>query len=337
MPSKIVKPFFIKLCERWGRYVPFTEAESRMVQREAIPFRGDLPASAGPDRHQRRLEFAVPRAPVEVCDLLYTPGGMSWIAGKLICRFSLREPSVKDLFDKPSPAKSTFLEGATIIQSSVPYTYGDWVAEHLMSLVTNLPLRFPLLLPKLLEGRSYVQRDLAALGIEVIPVNRSVSVKRAVVLPRHVPTNCFHSDDVNAYRRAFKIVPVPPRAGSMLYLSRYGEQSAFTDREYPSEMIAELVNEMGGRVVFTNRTSIDEYRSLAAEAETVLADHGAAMCNLVFWNTQRVIEFFSDSWWTPYYIFYCNALGIADHSLVCIDGINKEKLKAKIAAALSHP
>ena len=77
-------------------------------------------------------------------------------------------------------------------------------------------------------------------------------------------------------------------------------------------------------------TSLDEYRELAAEAETVVADHGAAMCNLVFWNTKYIIELFTDAWWDNCFLMLATALGVQRHALVRVNNTTRENIRRSI-------
>jgi hypothetical protein len=326
----LIKKRVLKIFEVAGRYKPFTESELQCVQREAVWFVGDLPDKAGKEFNQYRIEFKIPRVPQEVRNLLYTPRGMGWVDGAFYQRYSLREPALRDLFVRPSPNAASPVPQGTVVQAETPATYGDWVSEHLVSLVTALPICPPLLMPKHLMDKSYVRRDLALLGIETVAVERPVLVHKAVVLPKRRFSHYWTADEVEAYRRALHIEPIQPRPGSILYISREGEQSEGTFRNYPSELTAGIMTELGARVVLARQTSYEEYLALAEEAETVIADHGSAMCNLLFWNTRNVIELFNEQWWNGCFLFLAKALGIENYALIRVDNIDRSELRCRI-------
>jgi hypothetical protein len=318
MPT--AKQFVLKAAEVLGRYKPLTPEETRLVQKEAVPFVGDIPLNAGGQLNQYRVEFETPRRlTAKVENLLYTPKGMTWLNGVLVQKYCVQEPSTKDVLGRPSFRSISSIPFGTIIQAETPYTYGDWVSEHLVTLSLALPIVEPLLMPQHLMNKSYIQRDLRALNIEAISVNTSVLVKSATVLSKPRPGHYWRDEEVPAYRAAFNIHPCSPKVGSLLYLSREGEKSESQDRQYPNLEVANIVRSLGGKVVVTQKTTYEEYCALAIDAETVIADHGGAMFNLLNWNTKNVIELFSDNWWTNCFLFLSKPLGVSNYALVNID------------------
>ncbi len=329
------KRLILKLAAVSGKYQPFTESDRRCVQREAVEFCGDIPLDAGSEHNQYRLEFEMPRpAQTEVDRLLYTPRGMAWVEGTLYERYSLQEPAVKDLLTKPSATRCKLLPQGTVVQVETPYTYGDWVSEHLVCLSRAMPIASPLVMPSYMMDKFYVRRDLALLGIETVTVEQAVVIQKATVLHKTRHSHYWTASEAEAYRNAFGIKPVKPRPGSMLYLSRAGEHSEAQNRFYPSELVGDIMKELGATVVLARNTTYEEYHALGEEAETVVADHGAAMCNLLLWNTKNAIELISDRWWTSCFLFLAKALGISNYALVRVDNMERSELRRKIIDCL---
>ncbi len=325
----------LRIMEATGSYRPIPEAEKRVVPREPAPFVGDIPRQAGTEHNQYREEYQAPPEPEEVRDLLYTPRGMGWAGGTLRERYSLQKPVLADLVSPPFPRAKSSIPRGTVVQTQFPNTYGDWVGEYLMTLTNAPPVRPPLLVPSHLMERSYVRRDLAILGLETMVVERPVLVHEALVLPKRHYLWYFTADQVAAYRRAFRIDPPRPRPGSILYLSRQGEKSEFkNERAYPSETTAEIMAGLGAKVVLARETSHEQYAALAAEAETVVADHGAAISNLLFWDATTLIELYTEDWWTPYFIFLARAAGVENHALIRVDGLDREGLRRRLVEHL---
>ena len=120
-----------------------------------------------------------------------------------------------------------------------------------------------------------------------------------------------------------------------MYLSRQGEKSEFkNERAYPSETTAEIMAGLGAKVVLARETSHEQYAALAAEAETVVADHGAAISNLLFWDATTLIELYTEDWWTPYFIFLARAAGVENHALIRVDGLDREGLRRRLVEHL---
>jgi capsular polysaccharide biosynthesis protein len=273
----------------------------------------------------------VARKQQEVHDLVYTPRGMAWKDGALHQRYSLQEPSLRDLYRRPVGKPTVILSGGVIVQAEYPYTYGDWVSEHLCTIAGAMPLAAPLLMPVGLMAKPYVRRDLDLLGIETYSVEGPVLVRKALVLPKKRHTHYFTREEVLAVRQAFHVDPVPPRPGSILYLSREGERGEKVRRSYPSAVVGSIMKELGATIVRARETSLDQYRELAAEAETVVADHGSAMCNIVFWNTKSIIELFTDDWWNSCFLMLGWAAGVEDYALVRVNNTTPESIGQRIA------
>ena len=103
-----------------------------------------------------------------------------------------------------------------------------------------------------------------------------------------------------------------------------------THRSYPSDTIGVIMRELGATVVRTRETSLDRYRELAGEAETVVADHGGAMCNLLFWNTKYIVELYNDDWWTSCFLMLARGLGVRCYALVRVNDTTLENIGERI-------
>lgn len=331
-----IKRLILKIATATGRYQPFTKRERECVQREAVPFVGDIPKCAGHESNQYRLEYKIPRLlQEEVKELLYTPTGMGWWHGKLYERFSLRQPAIKDVLMRPLEA-AIELPQATVVQVETPCTYGDWVSEHIMCLVKAMPLSSPLLMPKQMMDKFYVRRDLEQLGIEAIAVEQPILIHQATILHKTRHSHYITQAEVEAYQRVFAIAPVQPRPGSMIYLSRLGQACEGYQRQYPSQLAADVLQELGAKVVLTKTTTLEEYRDLADQAETVVADFGSALLNLLLWNTKNVIVLFTDDWWDGCALFIAKALGISNVVQICVQNISHAELRRKLVHHLAQ-
>lgn len=341
--KQAIRSAILFACRISRRYTPFEEHELRTVRCEALPYIGDVPANSTGDEqcHVRyRHDFEVPREPrVSVRDLLYTDRGMAWVDGSLHQRYSVQAPRVMDLALRSLPRHASVLDRATIIHSYSPYTYGDWFLEHLSTLFLAGRIDSPLLLPRFILEREYVRRDLALLGLEAIPVDSPMLIREAVVLQKTIVSCHWTTREAAACRQAYRVEPVEARPGSIIYLCREGESAASVNRTHPHQLLVAVMEDLGIRVVRAASTTFEEYRSLATSAETVIADHGAAMCNLAFWGTKNVVELYSNTWWSAYFVFLGKALGVSNYALVSTDGLvasDHRALRAKIRAVVDE-
>lgn len=90
------------------------------------------------------------------------------------------------------------------------------------------------------------------------------------------------------------------------------------------------MTDLGATIIRARDTSLDQYRALASEAETVVADHGAAMCNILFWNTKYIIECFTDDWWSNCFLMLASALGVQHHALVRVNNTTADNIRQRI-------
>lgn len=185
LPIKVLlKQLALKGYTATGRYKPFGSGDLQQIQSDTVKFSGDIPRGAGSEKSQVKLAYRLPRVPQEIHNLLYTPKGMAWKEGALHQRYSLQEPALRDLYERPSEKPTVILPEGTVVQAETPYTYGDWVSEHLCTLISSMPVTAPLLMPRHLMAKSYVRRDLGLLGIKTYTVECTLLVKKALVLPK---------------------------------------------------------------------------------------------------------------------------------------------------------
>lgn len=271
--------------------------------------------------------------------VVYSPHGYALHNGRIDYSLSARKKDYNRDFPKLLLRQSdTHLGSATLIESHFPNTYGDWVFEQMRSLTKHLPLQAPLLLPRDIAARGYVKRELDQMGINFLVAATNVKIDRAHVLHKPQHLNFWDNGDVSAYRNALKIEDVPTRSGSVVYLSREGVTGAhaYVTRTYKSAEVSEIVSELGGRTVLTEGMGMDDFRELASEAETVIADHGAAIFNILQWRPKRVIEIVTNNWWDSSPLFVSRAMGVQLHGLVVCDDLDLAGLRHRLTCLLEH-
>jgi hypothetical protein len=277
-------------------------------------------------------------------NLTYTPSGYAWVNRRLDVALSAKAPGsarallIDRLLVDGTVGDGNIVEEATIIQSQYPFTYGDWTSEQMKSIALCPDFPRPLLLPADIGNRAYVKSELVQLGIDYVSVERPMLIRRATVLHKTRPITLWDKSDVRAYRKLFNIQPPPARPGSILYLSRAGVRSEqrIAERRFPSEMIAGIVASLGGKVVVTNGMARQDFSELASDAETVIADHGAALFNILQWNTRNLVEIVTDSWWSRCFVFLGTSCGVANHAVVRCDGRDRAELQAILQRHLTH-
>jgi hypothetical protein len=310
--------FWRVLFAMLGRYRPFEAQELESAQTDSVLYRGDIPVGAGNSPVQRRRKFQTPRPLFEtVANLVVTPGGAGWVEGVLYEKYSSGKPGLRLLAGSNSP-KRRVPEGV-FIQSEHIDTFGDWMAEYLAPLARASVTGLPVFLPAALARRGYVTRDAARLGIEFVSIDEPLLIECATVVMQPKVVRYWTKDCVLALRGLLNVEAPPPDPGSLLYLSRHGEASMVADRTHPSLLIEDIVRAHGGKVLRTYDATLDDYLRAGADAETLLFDHGSAAYNMVYWRPQRVIEFTSDDWWMNSFLFFADALGVDDYTILRSD------------------
>ena len=318
-----------------GRYQPINPAAEKAVECGDVYFSGDIPVRAGSAHKQTCLCFASPRPPFEeVENLIVTPAGSSWKDGVLYEKFSASKPGLRALWRRPIPQQT--ISEAYFVQSEHTDTFGDWMAEYLAPMARIGEISAPVLLPSSLAARPYVRRDAARLGVRFISVDAPVRIEKAKVIRQSKYIRYWTAPEVAALREFMNIKAVEPDPGSILYLSRRGEESEVAARSHPNRALEKVVRDCGGHVLRTAETSLDDYLAASSSAETVIFDHGSAGYNMVYWRPKRVIEIVSDAWWMNAFLFFANAIGVEDYRIIRSDLGDKAQVAAKLVEALTR-
>lgn len=322
-----------------GMYEGYRKAEEAIhqIDRE-VTFEGTPPAAANHANTQTAQGYVEPRPPfLDEQNVVVDEEGMVWKGRALIRRYSARRPGPKDFLRhlKTGVATKEINEG-TLIETAWPNTYGDWYAG-LLRYIVAVPredIRGPIVLNRELAGRSYVKRDLDALGIPLLSSECGVQIKNARILRMLDPHYEFHEQDVENFRKAFSIAPPQPIPGSLIYLARYDFKSEAVDRTYPSELMAEIIKARGGIVVDTRECSPQKFDELAPYAETLVADQGSAMFGVMHWRTKRALELSRDNWWNSANVFMAKATGVERYRIAVIDNADRAFLEAELDALM---
>jgi len=336
-----IAPVVYTIAEQIGYYRNWSRDERRFSRREAVNFSGEIPPMAGTEFNQYRLKYDIPRNVIgSASNVIYTAKGMGWVNGRLERRLSFQEVNLKHLLDKPSrPARR--LERGTILQAQTPKTFGDWMSEHVSSLaiaLNRLGTLDPLILPSHWLAKPYVKRDLARLGIEAIAIDEPVEIAQATVLSKTRPGHYWTAAETDNLRKALKVAPKPARPGSAIYLSRLGEKGEGPQRQMNNMLIEAAMTAAGVSIIRTAGCSLEEYLAAAGNAETVFADHGSAMYNLVYWQTKRVVELHSPDYWDGSFLMFADGLGIHDYHVWMVgETMTVDALRDRAAYLLEKP
>ncbi|MFO1089318.1 MAG: hypothetical protein U1E46_07025 [Hyphomicrobiales bacterium] len=288
---------------------------------ERIAFLGDEPIA----RNGRRID-----SPCGVDDyvgerllrsnhqyLVCLPSGAVF-HGAAYARWLSYVPNQRPIFGWTDLGAPRVVRSATIVSVDHGITYGDWVSEYLRTLIDGSPIGSVVLVPGRLRHRKYVSRDLEQLGIDFQYIDVPTILLRATVLHKKRYLVRWTKADVQAFRSAFGIATEVPRAGSVLYLSREGvpQMQWHPERTYPHADVSRLVQSLGGQTLSTHALGPSDYKAARHEAETVIADHGSAMLNLLYWQTKSVIELVTDGWWGPGMMSLAKACGVRNYAIV---------------------
>lgn len=301
-------------------------------------FVGEVAASGADDRGPvnfvlnpvfkvKRPRFSLHR------NVLFMPGGRAWKGAAIEESLSYQYASTSDFIERVRHAgRRRVLETGTLVQAENAPTYMDWCSEFVKSLAHMPNFPKPLVLPPQVARRSYVIEELKELGIPVVSSDEPVLIENACVLHRSAPINFWTREDVEAYRGLFRIRPKAPEPGSLLYLSRRNVSSEQEQvrRVYKSDAVAAAVEELGGMVVDTGGMTRRDFLALESQAETVIADHGAAMFNIVNWKVRNLVELVTDNWWSRCFVFLSAACGCENHVVVRCDPRTDDELRDEI-------
>ncbi len=333
----------LDLVRATGRYRDWSAAELRTRHAERVSFRGDIPPMAGSEHHQHRLVLDPPRPRItQARHVLYTRRGMAWVGGALERRYSFQEVGPKHVFENPGAPTRTYAR-ASILQAQTPYTYGDWMSEHVAALsLALLDQRIvePLLLPQHWFSKAYVQRDLAIMGIRAEGLDSTVLIEEATVINKTRHSHFWARPEVEAVAKVMGMVRRPCEPGTALYLSRKGQHGEGPQRQLRNDITEAAMERSGVKVVRTSGLGPEEYQKLAGDAETVFFDHGSAGDNLMYWQTRRVVEFVgpAPNYWDPSFLFLSDCLDIHDYHIWQIGPeTTVENLSARIEALRSEP
>ena len=312
------------------RWEPLTPEETATRQTETIAVSGDRPA-------QQRVVYQTPRDEyLDIRDVLYTAQGLAAANNRYVARYSLRPPSTIEILKTPSSEGVQSIPAGTIVEIETPYTYGDWVGDYVLSLITTDKIIEPLILPGVLANKSYVIRDVNALGINYVVANETLRIEKARIIRKRTPSYYWGPDDVAAYRKAFNVTPPPAREGSLIYLGRFDTVSEAAQRQYPSEKVACIVEALGGKVFNTSDASPEKFNDLAPEMETVIADQGSAVFGVMHSQTKTVIELAEDDWWHNANLFIANGAGVQNYAVIHIYDKNEAALRERIEGHLKE-
>lgn len=320
-----------------GRYQGYGTSAQATEQSDRVNFIGDIPRAAGTEPYQRRLNYVTPRPAVEaVKNLTYTPAGHSWMNGTLVERWSVRAPSVKEILQGEPKERAEPLKNAWLIEGQSPFTYGDWVGDHIRALVEADSSIGPVVLPAFLAEKAYVKRDLARLGLELVAADRPLHIENAHILRKQVPSYYWGQKQVDAYRERLKVKLVTPNKGSLLYLSRTDVVSEAVDRTYPSAIIAGVVRDLGGEVFDTRSASPEAFQEIAMKTETIIADQGSAIFGVLQWQTKNLIEVTTEEWWHSANLFFAVASGVENYAILVCDRYRDDEIPTRLTKMLEE-
>ncbi len=318
------------------------QQKKRVKLRDYIVGRDDTKCS-GSSRLERsfvasRDLYATP-ANYFASNVTYTSRGYAWV-GRCLDR-SASSANIRSplrFFKEISIRPSRRIKEGTIVQSTTPFTYGDWAGDQRNSIVSAKKFPTPLILPSWIGNRPYVKKDLSDLGVEYILADSDIFIRKAYVLQKKSRCNLLFEDDVQAYKAAYNSPDVTPKPGSIVYLSRGSFSRLFemAGRNYPSEIIGRIVEELGGRVIDTNGKDRKYYQKIADEADIVIADHGGALFHIMEWKPRVVIEIVEDGWWWPCFVFLSAACGAVYHGIIRSSHRSESELRKQITEHIEN-
>lgn len=273
-----------------------------------------------------------------VSDLVYDPDGVARLNGAiepdLSSRWSL---GVADVLLGLLVRPAEVLDQGTIIERDHPNTYGDFCSEDLKPLVLADRIIEPVIFPKSFKTRDYVHRHMRQLGISYRFAERPLRIRRVLVLRKTQQRTQWSLAEASEYRKRLGLGTIRPRPGSVIYLSRKNVRSARDMKGgscIDSDTIADEISSRGGQVVETEGMVLEDFLRLAGEAETVVADHGAAMFNMLLWNPVQVVEIVPDDWWSTCFVLLSQHLKVRRHIILNAGHYAPLSLQSRLGAIL---
>ena len=109
-------------------------------------------------------------------------------------------------------------------------------------------------------------------------------------------------------------------------------------RELNNAVVEIAMRAAGVRVVRTLGLAQADYLALTDSAESLFADHGSAIYNMMFWQTRRVVELFSPEYWDASFLCFAAALGINDYHVWQINAATSaESVQRRIDSLMTQP
>lgn len=273
----------------------------------------------------------------ERSNVRYSRHGLAWIGSAVDVHASSASPKNLQSLIREAPVRvNHWIDEGTIIETKHPFTYGDWIPEHILSIARSPNFPRPLVLPKFLKERSYVIEELSAAGIDFMFPTDALGMRRATILHKAHHFNLLLNEDVFRIRDLFEISNVIPEPGKIIYLSRRGVRSSnsMSPRNYNSDRVESLIECLGGTVLRTNHMSARDYADVSGLADIVVADHGAAIYNIIRWRPRALIELVTKDWWSNCFCFLSSACGLRYHGIADVSDISGYELQKKIMAHL---
>lgn len=330
-----VGSFWRRLFGAIGRYRPLSAGETACVEGDAVSFKGDIPVHAGSAYQQQRLHFKQSRPAFEtVDDLVVTPEGAGWTNGVLFEKYSASKPGLRRFIGDRRPVETA--PRGFVIQSEHIDTFGDWMSEYLAPLAGVDCIDAPVFLPARFASKPYVHRDAARLNIDFRTVHAPLLIEKAFVVRQPKVVRYWTTEDTDRLRKFLKVASTQPDPGSLLYLSRHEEASEVAVRSHESLLVEEIVRQRGGMVLRTSAASLEDYLIAASNVETLLFDHGSAAYNMVYWRPKRVVEFVSDDWWMNSFLFFSDAIGVRDYTIIRGD-LGPDHIRRVLTETLLQP
>ena len=292
------------------------------------------------DARSLRIGYITPVGDMQILrrGILFTPSGIAWDGARIDAGASTLSPnSLRSIWRGRHRRKPEQIPRGTIVQAEYINTYGDWISCIIKPIALAGELLGPLLLPARLGGRIYVENDLARLGIPFRICEHPVKVADCLVLRRRTTSLVWTPEEVAGVRKHEAIPDVAADPGSLIYLSRVGVRSdikSTVSRDTRSDMVEAIVRDLGGDVVRTEGMSFADFGRLASRADTVVADHGAALFNLLQWRTRSVVELVADDWWITCFLAFSKASGVERHVVLRPTLHDDDALTARIASTI---